>query len=65
MKALAEQTGDAELKTKFEPIYAELKSNEEKIVKELADAQGKKVNVGGYYHMDRAMLDVAMRPVRL
>ncbi|MDE4976191.1 NADP-dependent isocitrate dehydrogenase, partial [Francisella tularensis subsp. holarctica] len=43
VKALAEQTGNAELKAKFEPIYIELQANKDKIVKELNDAQGKKV----------------------
>lgn len=62
VKALAEQTGNAELKAKFEPIYIELKANKDKIVKELNDAQGKKVDVGGYYHMDRVKLDAVMRP---
>ena len=62
VKVLAEQTDDAEIKNKFAPIYTELKANEDKIVKELNDAQGKKVDVGGYYHMDRAKLDAVMRP---
>lgn len=62
VRALAEQTGDAELKAKFEPIYSELKANEDKIVKELADVQGKATDIGGYYLMDRVMLDTAMRP---
>ncbi|MDE5041509.1 NADP-dependent isocitrate dehydrogenase, partial [Francisella tularensis subsp. holarctica] len=51
VKALAEQTGNAELKANFEPIYIEPKANNDKIVKELNDAQGKKVDDGGYYHM--------------
>ena len=62
VKVLAEQTDDAELKNKFARIYTELKANEDKIVKELNDAQGKKVDVGGYYHMDIAKLDAVMRP---
>ncbi|WP_150464018.1 NADP-dependent isocitrate dehydrogenase [Francisella sp. XLW-1] len=62
VKALAEQTGNAEIKARFEPIYAELKTNEDKIVKELNDAQGKKVDVGGYYFMDSDKLAKVMRP---
>ncbi|MDE4994667.1 NADP-dependent isocitrate dehydrogenase, partial [Francisella tularensis subsp. holarctica] len=44
VKALAEQTVNAELKAKFEPIYIDLKANKDKFVKELNDAQGKKVD---------------------
>lgn len=36
--------------------------NEDKIVKELADAQGKKVDVGGYYYPVADKLEKAMRP---
>ncbi|MDE4996549.1 NADP-dependent isocitrate dehydrogenase, partial [Francisella tularensis subsp. holarctica] len=61
VKALAEQTGNAELKAKFEPIYIELKANTDNIVKELNDALGKKVDVVGYYHMDKVKLDAVMR----
>ncbi|MDE4940361.1 NADP-dependent isocitrate dehydrogenase, partial [Francisella tularensis subsp. holarctica] len=52
----------AELKAKFEPIYIELKAKKDKIVKELNDAQGNKVDVGGYYHMDKVKLDAVMMP---
>lgn len=62
VKALAEQTSNAEIKAKFEPIYVELKANEDKIVKELNDAQGKKIDVGGYYFMDSDKLAKVMRP---
>jgi isocitrate dehydrogenase len=62
VKALSEQVSDPEMKTKFEPIYIELKSNEERIVKEFSDAQGKKVDVGGYYYMEKTKLSDIMRP---
>ena len=61
-KALANQNNDAELKAKFVDIYSELEANEEKIVNELNSAQGKKVNVGGYYKQDAKLLAEVMRP---
>lgn len=62
IKALAEQTVNEQLKTKFSPIYAELVANEDKIVKELASVQGKKVDIGGYYYLDMAKLNQVMQP---
>jgi isocitrate dehydrogenase len=62
VKALANQNDDQALKTKFIPICKELVVNEDKIVKELADAQGKKVDVGGYYYPVADKLEKAMRP---
>ncbi|RUS68621.1 hypothetical protein EGW08_023617 [Elysia chlorotica] len=61
-KALANQNDNQELKAIFAPIFAELEKNEAKIVKELADAQGVSVDVGGYYQMSPKKLAVAMRP---
>jgi isocitrate dehydrogenase len=61
-QALAEQSKDAELKKIFTPIAAELTEQESKIVKELIDAQGKPVDVGGYYHPDAAKASAALRP---
>jgi isocitrate dehydrogenase len=61
-QALAAQSKDAALKARFLPIAAELEQNEAKIVKELIDAQGKPVDVGGYYQPDPAKASAAMRP---
>jgi isocitrate dehydrogenase len=61
-QALSEQSKDAELKRIFTPIAAQLAENEAKIVKELIDAQGKPVDVGGYYHPDAAKASAALRP---
>ena len=36
--------------------------NEDKIVGELIAAQGKPVEMGGYYHPDLAKVGAAMRP---
>ncbi len=61
-KALAEQTDDAELKEKFSPVAEQLTTNEEKILGEIAAAEGKATDVGGYYLPDDDMAVKAMRP---
>ena len=61
-KALAAQDEDAELKERFTPVAAALTSNEGKITQELLGAQGKPVDMGGYYLPDDAKCAVAMRP---
>ena len=60
--ALAAQNEDAELKTKFTNIAAELKENEAKILSEIAAAEGKATDMGGYYKPNKEMLAKAMRP---
>ena len=47
-EALATQTEDAELAARFKPL-AETSKNEAKINAELIGAQGKPVDIGGYY----------------
>ncbi|MEP7048825.1 MAG: NADP-dependent isocitrate dehydrogenase [Pseudomonadota bacterium] len=59
---LAAQSKDAELKALFAPIAFKLKAAEETIVKELAAAQGKPVDLGGYYQPDEAKANLALRP---
>ncbi|WP_069299752.1 NADP-dependent isocitrate dehydrogenase [Neptunicoccus sediminis] len=61
-EALAAQGDDAELASHFAPIAKALAENEEKIVSELAAAQGKAVDLGGYYHTDDAKTAAVMRP---
>lgn len=61
-QALAEQNKNLELKSIFSPIAAELNSNEAKIDAELIAAQGKKQDIGGYYHPNETLLNAAMRP---
>jgi isocitrate dehydrogenase len=61
-RALAEQTEDAELAKTFAPLAERLAADEERIVGELAGAQGQPVDLGGYYFVDRAKTDTAMRP---
>ncbi len=59
---LAAQTKDAALKARFAPAAKELEANEAKINAELIAAQGKPVDMGGYYHPDREKTGRAMRP---
>jgi isocitrate dehydrogenase len=61
-KALAVQDEDAELKQRFAKVAAALAENERKIAAELLAAQGKPVDIGGYYCPDDAMCAAAMRP---
>jgi isocitrate dehydrogenase len=61
-EALAAQTHDAELKTRFTKVAQQLKDNEAKIVAELNAAQGRPVDLGGYYRPKPAMASKAMRP---
>jgi isocitrate dehydrogenase len=61
-EALAAQDEDAELKAHFAPVAEKLRANEAKILDELNAAQGKPVDLGGYYKPDPAKRDAAMRP---
>src|ERR1700735_49851 len=61
-KALAAQDEDKELKQRFTPVAAALEANAGKISQELLTAQGKPVDIGGYYLQDDAKCAVAMRP---
>jgi len=61
-EALAAQTQDAELQARFVKVAAELKENEIKINAELLAAQGKPVDIGGYYQPDLTLVEKAMRP---
>ena len=61
-QALAAQTQDAQLQATFAPLAATLTAAEQTIVAELNGAQGKPVDIGGYYHPDAAKCAAAMRP---
>lgn len=61
-QALAEQSDDAELKTVFKPIFQTMTEQQNKIVEDLLEAQGKAVDMGGYYLPDDAMMLAVMRP---
>lgn len=61
-EALATQNDDADLKAKFANIATEMQSNESKIIEELNSAQGKAMNIGGYYNPNDEKASQAMRP---
>lgn len=50
------------LAERFAPLAKALAENEQTIVEELAAVQGQPVEIGGYYHADRALAGAAMRP---
>ena len=61
-QALAEQTKDKDLQARFVGVARQLTENEAKISAELIAAQGKPVDMGGYYRPDPAKTARAMRP---
>lgn len=61
-QALAAQDKDAELKKIFTEVASKLTANEETIVKELNEVQGKVVDIEGYYKPNDAKASAAMRP---
>jgi isocitrate dehydrogenase len=61
-QALAEQTRDKELQARFAPLAKALTDNEAKIIAELNGAQGKAVDMGGYYLPSFDKTSRAMRP---
>ncbi len=61
-EALAGQTEDKELQARFVKVAQELADNETNIVEELNAAQGKPVDVGGYFMPDTQKASKAMRP---
>jgi isocitrate dehydrogenase len=61
-KALAAQDEDEDLKQRFTPLAAALGAAEGKITQELLAAQGKPVDIGGYYFPDDDQCVAAMRP---
>lgn len=60
-EALAAQSEDAQLQKAFKTIAKELEENESKIVDELNAAQGKPVNIGGYYQPNDELAFKEMR----
>jgi len=61
-EALAAQTKDKDLATRFAKVAKQLQENEAKINEELISVQGKPVDMGGYYNPNPAMVEKAMRP---
>ncbi|WP_144602801.1 NADP-dependent isocitrate dehydrogenase [Algoriphagus algorifonticola] len=61
-EALASQTKDTDLQTKFAPLAKLLQNKADQIESELNGAQGKPVDIGGYYRPDESKASTAMRP---
>ncbi len=61
---LAEQDEDGELADRFGALAERLAENEDKIARELSEAQGSPVEIGGYYRPDPDEVTAAMRPSR-
>jgi isocitrate dehydrogenase len=61
-EALAEQKQDKELQARFAKVAKQLAESASKIDAELIGAQGKPVDVGGYYRPDPKKTAAAMRP---
>ena len=61
-EALAAQSKDTELQARFSGVARQLAANEAKINEELIGAQGKPVDMGGYYRPDPVKTAAAMRP---
>ena len=61
-KALANQSQDEALADIFDGIYDQMHANEDKINAELINAQGKSVDIGGYYKPADELASAAMRP---
>ncbi|MEG9302815.1 NADP-dependent isocitrate dehydrogenase [Psychrobacter celer] len=59
---LAAQDKDSELKAQFTPLAEQLQRDEAAIIKELNDAQGKSVDIKGYYLADEKLAEQVMRP---
>ena len=59
---LSKQTQDTELANLFSELFQKLDSQKDVILEELIAAQGKKINMGGYYLPDHEMASQAMRP---
>jgi isocitrate dehydrogenase len=62
---LAAQDQDAELKAQFAPLAEQLENNEQAIVEEMNEAQGKPVDIKGYYLADEKLAEAAMRPSKI
>jgi len=61
-EALAKQTESPSLANKFSAVAGQLKASEARILGELISAEGKPVDLGGYYSPDPFLTSQAMRP---
>ncbi len=61
-EALASQDRDGALKARFAPVARALGEKAAEIDAALIAVQGRPVDMGGYYHPDKAKLEASMRP---
>lgn len=61
-QALSKQTESAFLAERFAPVAAQLAASEARILGELISAEGRPVDIGGYYYPDPFRASQAMRP---
>ena len=61
-RALADQTSDAALAGRFQPVATALEKNEAAILSELNGAQGSPQDIGGYYMPDKKLAEAALCP---
>jgi isocitrate dehydrogenase len=61
-QALAAQTEDRELQARFSKVAKQLVENEVRIITELNAAQGRLVDIGGYFRPNPGLASTAMRP---
>jgi len=59
---LAKQTDDSSLQATFANVAKEFAEQEAKVLQDLIDCQGKAVDIGGYYRVDKEKTDKAMNP---
>ncbi|MEL6987829.1 MAG: NADP-dependent isocitrate dehydrogenase, partial [Bacteroidota bacterium] len=64
-EALAAQDSDENLASKFKAVAEAMRANEEKIVQELNEVQGKAMDVQGYYLPSTDLVFDAMRPSKI
>ncbi len=61
-EALAQQNDNTALKMQFSSVAEKLRANENTIIKNLNDIQGKSVNIDGYYNPSDLLISEIMRP---
>ncbi len=61
-QALAAQDKDSELKGLFNTVAGQIEAQRHTIIEQLCAAQGKPVDLKGYYHPDTSVLEDVMRP---
>jgi isocitrate dehydrogenase len=64
-EALVQQNNDSELAKHFATLAKTLRTHEEEIIRELNEAQGSPVDLGGYYLPNDDKVSVAMRPSKI